>query len=53
MFLKNAISSEPDMASQDNEIEVFDEDDTFLDEMKVDEGEGDGNIFDVINQFLQ
>ena len=40
------------MASENDDIEFLDEDDAFLDEMEVDEGGGDGNIFHVINELI-
>ena len=49
MFLKNNLVKKslkkPEQSFQDNVVE----DDNSLEEMEVDEGDGDGNIFDIIS----
>ena len=44
-----ALSSQPEQSLQDDDIE---EDDNSLEEMEVDEGDGDRNIFDIISHAM-
>ena len=44
-----ALSSQPEQSFQDDDIE---EDDNSLEEMEVDEGNGDRNIFDIISHAM-
>ena len=45
-----ALSSQPEQSLQDDDIE--EEDDSSLEEMEVDEGDGDRNIFDIISHAM-